>query len=85
MYEAAGGREGLLRLAGAWHSRVMADDIVPAISHGSTRSIRRAADLGQALPADPLTGYANADCIEQRARTSSANTSAHCPRPPCVA
>ena len=28
VYEAAGGREGLLRLAGAWHSRVMADEIV---------------------------------------------------------
>src|SRR5450759_3803197 len=28
VYEAAGGREGLLRLAQAWHSRVMADDLV---------------------------------------------------------
>ena len=28
MYEAAGGHEGLLRLAEAWHSRVMADEIV---------------------------------------------------------
>ena len=35
VYEAAGGREGLLRLAGAWHSRVMADEIVShAFSHG---------------------------------------------------
>ena len=35
MYEAAGGGEGLLRLAGAWHLRVMADDIVRhAFSHG---------------------------------------------------
>ncbi len=35
VYEAAGGSEGLLRLAGAWHSRVMADDIVShAFSHG---------------------------------------------------
>ena len=31
VYEAAGGSEGLLRLAAAWHSRVMADEIV---SHG---------------------------------------------------
>ena len=28
VYEAAGGREGLLRLARAWHARVMADEIV---------------------------------------------------------
>ena len=28
VYEAAGGRTGLLRLAEAWHSRVMADEIV---------------------------------------------------------
>jgi hemoglobin len=35
VYEAAGGSEGLLRLAKAWHSRVMADDIVShAFSHG---------------------------------------------------
>ena len=35
VYEAAGGGEGLLRLAGAWHSRVMADEIVShAFSHG---------------------------------------------------
>jgi hemoglobin len=35
VYESAGGTEGLLRLAGAWHSRVMADEIVShAFSHG---------------------------------------------------
>jgi hemoglobin len=35
VYEAAGGHEGLLRLADAWHSRVMADEIVShAFSHG---------------------------------------------------
>jgi len=35
VYEAAGGMEGLLRLAEAWHSRVMADEIVShAFSHG---------------------------------------------------
>jgi hemoglobin len=35
VYAAAGGGEGLLRLAGAWHSRVMADEIVShAFSHG---------------------------------------------------
>jgi hemoglobin len=28
VYEAAGGMEGLLRLADAWHARVLADDVV---------------------------------------------------------
>jgi hemoglobin len=28
VYAAAGGHEGLLRLAGAWHARVMADEVV---------------------------------------------------------
>ena len=28
VYEAAGGAEGLLRLAKEWHARVMADEIV---------------------------------------------------------
>jgi hemoglobin len=35
VYEAAGGSEGLLRLAEAWHTRVMADEVVGhAFSHG---------------------------------------------------
>src|SRR5881396_1381744 len=35
VYEAAGGSEGLLRLAEAWHRRVMADEVVShAFSHG---------------------------------------------------
>jgi hemoglobin len=35
VYEAAGGSEGLLRVARAWHARVMADEIVShAFSHG---------------------------------------------------
>lgn len=35
VYAAAGGDEGLLRLATAWHERVMADEIVShAFSHG---------------------------------------------------
>ena len=35
VYEAAGGDEGLLRLAGAWHARVIADEVVGhAFSHG---------------------------------------------------
>jgi hemoglobin len=35
VYEAAGGDEGMLRLARSWHSRVMADEVVShAFSHG---------------------------------------------------
>lgn len=35
VYEASGGAEGLRRLAGAWHARVMADEVVShAFSHG---------------------------------------------------
>jgi hemoglobin len=35
VYEAAGGDGGLLRLAHAWHARVMADEVVShAFSHG---------------------------------------------------
>ena len=35
IFDAAGGMAGLSRLAGAWHSRVMADEIVShAFSHG---------------------------------------------------
>jgi hemoglobin len=35
LYEAAGGEEGLLRLARAWHARVVADEVVGhAFSHG---------------------------------------------------
>ena len=35
LYEAAGGSDGLRRLAAAWHARVLADEIVShAFSHG---------------------------------------------------
>jgi hemoglobin len=35
VYQAAGGADGLLRLAGAWHTRVMDDEVVShAFSHG---------------------------------------------------
>ncbi len=35
VYDAAGGREGMLRLAEAWHRRVLADEVVAhAFSHG---------------------------------------------------
>lgn len=52
MYDAAGGDEGLLRLAEAWHARVMADEIVShAFSHGfhPDHSERLAAYWAEAL------------------------------------
>ena len=52
VYEAAGGADGLLRLAGAWHARVMADEIVShAFSHGvhPEHSQRLAAYWAEAL------------------------------------
>ncbi|MEU7909069.1 group II truncated hemoglobin [Actinoplanes sp. NPDC049118] len=52
VYEAAGGGEGMLRLAGAWHRRVMADEIVGhAFSHGfhPRHTERLAAYWGEAL------------------------------------
>src|SRR5436853_1989378 len=52
VHEAAGGSAGLLRLAEAWHSRVMADEIVShAFSHGfhPQHSERLAAYWAEAL------------------------------------
>ena len=52
VFEAVGGEEGLLRLAHAWHARVMADEVVShAFSHGfhPQHSQRLAAYWGEAL------------------------------------
>ena len=52
VYEAAGGIDGLLRLARAWHARVMADEVVShAFSHGyrPDHSERLAAYWAEAL------------------------------------
>jgi hemoglobin len=52
VYEAAGGRDGLLALSHAWHARVMADEVVShAFSHGfhPEHSERLAAYWGEAL------------------------------------
>ncbi len=57
VYDAAGGAEGLLRLAGAWHARVMADEVVShAFSHGfnSEHTQRLAAYWAEAL-GGPMT------------------------------
>jgi hemoglobin len=52
VFEAAGGSDGLLRLAEAWHSRVLADEVVShAFSHGyhPQHSERLAAYWAEAL------------------------------------
>ncbi|PZS32370.1 MAG: oxidoreductase [Pseudonocardiales bacterium] len=52
VYEAAGGADGVLRLAGAWHARVLADEVVAhAFSHGfrPDHSQRLAAYWAEAL------------------------------------
>jgi hemoglobin len=58
VYEAAGGQAGLLRLARAWHHRVMADEVV---SHGvhPQHNERLAAYWGEALggPAGYSSSY----------------------------
>jgi len=64
VYEAAGGMDGMLRLARAWHSRVLADEIVShAFSHGfhPRHTERLAAYWAQALggPATYPAGYSD--------------------------
>src|SRR5437867_4072671 len=52
VYDAAGGTDGMLRLAHAWHDRVMADEVVShAFSHGflPDHTARLAAYWGEAL------------------------------------
>jgi len=52
VYEAAGGEPGMLRLAGAWHARVLADEVVShAFGHGyhPQHTERLAAYWGEAL------------------------------------
>jgi hemoglobin len=62
VYDAAGGTEGLRRLAAAWHSRVMTDEVVShAFSHGfePDHTERLAAYWAEALggPASYSTEY----------------------------
>jgi hemoglobin len=56
IYDAAGGRDGLLRLASAWHTRVLEDDVVShAFSHGyhPEHTERLAAYWAEALGGPP--------------------------------
>jgi hemoglobin len=56
VYEAAGGEEGMRRLAAAWHDRVLADEVVAhAFSHGfhPEHTERLAAYWAEALGGPP--------------------------------
>jgi hemoglobin len=69
-YEVAGGADGLLRLARAWHSRVMADEVVShAFSHGihPDHIQRLAAYWGEALggPATYSESYGDETSVVQ--------------------
>ena len=68
VFEAAGGVDGLLRLAGAWHSRVMDDDVVShAFSHGfhPDHTERLAAYWAEALggPASYSTSFGDETAV----------------------
>jgi hemoglobin len=68
LYEAAGGTEGLRRLAAAWHARVRADDVVRhAFQHGfrSDHTDRLAAYWAEALggPADYSCRYGDESSV----------------------
>jgi hemoglobin len=56
VFEAAGGSEGLTRVASAWHRRVLADEVVAHAFHGGFRpdhTERLAAYWGEALGGPP--------------------------------
>ena len=64
VYEAAGGAEGMLKLAAAWHARVMADEVVShAFSHGfhPEHTERLAAYWTEALGGPPAYSQAYGD------------------------
>jgi hemoglobin len=68
VYEAAGGRDGLIRLAEAWHARVLADEIVRhAFEHGyhPQHGERLAAYWAEALggPAGYSGGYGDESSV----------------------
>ena len=78
VFEAAGGSEGLLRLAEAWHRRVMADEVVShAFSHGfhPQHHERLAAYWAEALGGPPEYSSTMAD--ETRVTRMHAGNGAH--------
>ena len=73
VYDAAGGRAGLERLAAAWHERAVADEVVGhAFSHGfhPDHTVRLAAYLGEALGGPPgfTSAYGDETSVVQPVR-----------------
>jgi hemoglobin len=71
VYEAAGGADTLLELAAAWHSRVMADEIVSHAFHNGVRedhTERLAAYWAEALggPSDYTGRYGDQSAVVRR-------------------
>ncbi|MGW6200394.1 globin domain-containing protein [Kribbella sp. NPDC055110] len=71
VYEAAGGAEGMLRLAAEWHERVMADEVVSHAFHDGAKpdhTERLAAYWGQALGGPPTytTTYGDEASVQRR-------------------
>ena len=82
VYDAAGGDQGLLRLAHAWHERVLADEVVAhAFSHGfhPDHSARLAALNGKTRE----TTFQNPAARAASSRSSSSTRPT--PRPRAVA
>jgi truncated hemoglobin YjbI len=70
VFEAAGGVEGLQRLAAAWHERVMADEVVAHAFHGGAKPDhveRLASYWAEALggPADYTSRYGSESDVER--------------------
>ena len=68
VFEAAGGIDGLTRLALAWHERVLADEVVAHAFHGGARpdhAARLAAYWGEALggPAAYTDGFGDESSV----------------------
>ncbi|HEY3557953.1 MAG TPA: group II truncated hemoglobin [Kribbella sp.] len=71
VYEAAGGGDGMLRLAAAWHERVMADEVVSHAFHGGAKpdhTERLAAYWGEALGGPPAytSTYGTEEEVQRR-------------------
>ena len=71
LYEAAGGLDGLTRLAAAWHTRVLADEVVSHAFHGGARpdhTARLAAYWAEALggPAAYSSSYGTEASVVRR-------------------
>ena len=69
VFEAAGGAEALLRLAGAWHARVMDDEVVTWATTTTMSRYHRSADPvpdGLRIPHWPWDGLVSESSPDDR-------------------